>query len=212
MHTNDLIKALAADARSTATPLSPIWWVALGIAVALAAAVFFALLGPRPEVATAAQTSRFLFKFAVAIALAAGAFGVARALARPDESWRKAVAGLAVAPAILAAGVVVELAVLPPDAWTARLVGTNNVVCLTYIPLLGAGPLAVFVLALRHGAPARPALAGAVAGLLAGGIAAAFYAAHCTDDSPLFVVAWYTAAIASLAFLGATAAHRFARW
>ena len=38
-----------------------------------------------------------------------------------------------------------------------------------------------------YGVPTRPALAGAVAGLLAGGLAASFYAAHCTDDSPLFV-------------------------
>ena len=44
-----------------------------------------------------------------------------------------------------------------------------------------------------------PSLAGAVAGLAAGGVAATLYAAHCTDDSPLFVATWYTLAIAALA-------------
>jgi hypothetical protein len=57
-----------------------------------------------------------------------------------------------------------------------------------------------------------PALAGSVAGLLAGGIAAAVYAAHCDNDSPLFVATWYTLAIAGLALLGAIGASRFARW
>jgi hypothetical protein len=88
----------------------------------------------------------------------------------------------------------------------------NSMVCLAYIPLIGIGPLAIFLLALRHGAPTRPALAGAAAGLLAGSIAATFYAAHCTDDSPLFVATWYTIAIAGLAVLGAAGASRFARW
>jgi hypothetical protein len=44
------------------------------------------------------------------------------------------------------------------------LVGTNNLICLTYVPLMGIGPLAGFIAALRYGAPTRPALAGAVAG------------------------------------------------
>ena len=76
---------------------------------------------------------------------------------------------------------------------------------LTLIPLMGIGPLALFIAALRHGAPSRPALAGAVAGLAAGGIAATLYAAHCTDDLPLFVATWYTLAIAILTGLGALA-------
>ena len=34
-------------------------------------------------------------------------------------------------------------------------------------------------------------LAGAIAGIAASGIAAAFYALDCADDSPLFVCTWY---------------------
>jgi hypothetical protein len=212
MDTNDLIRALAADARQQAASMSSIWWGAVGLAISLAAAVFFTTLGPRPDIATAAETPRFLFKFVVTITLAASAFGLARTLSRPDESWRKAMPYLAIAPALIVVAVIVELFVLPPDTWSAKLVGTNIMVCLTFIPLIGIGPLTIFLLALRHGATARPALAGAVAGLLAGGIAATIYAAQCTDDSPLFVATWYTIAIAGLAFVGAVGAHRFARW
>jgi hypothetical protein len=212
MDTNELIETLVADARQPVAPLSFVWWGAAGVAIALAAVVFFATLGLRPDVAAAAETPRFMLKFVITTMLGASAFGLARGLSRPGEDWRGAAPYLAVAPALLAIAVFVELLLLPPDAWPAKLVGMNSMVCLAYIPLIGIGPLAVFLLALRHGAPTRPALAGAAAGLLAGGIAATFYAAHCTDDSPLFVATWYTIAIAGLAALGAAGASRFARW
>ena len=212
MDTNGLIETLAADSRQPAPSLSSVWWGAAGLAVALAAIVFFATLGLRPDFATAAETPRFLLKFVVTITLAVSAFGLARALSRPGEAWRKVLPYLAAAPAITVMAVVGELFLLPPDVWAARMIGTNSMVCLTYVPLIGIGPLAIFVLVLRHGAPTSPARAGAVAGLLAGGIAATFYAAQCTDDSPLFVAAWYPIAIAGLALLGAVAANRLARW
>lgn len=210
MKTNELIRALAADARQPAPSLALVWWGAVGLAIVIAAVVFAALLGPRPDIAAAAATPRFLMKFAITIALAASSLGVARALLRPEESWRKAY--IAVAPALVVLAVIIELLVTPPESWAGRLVGTNNLMCLTFIPLIGLGPLLLLLLALRQGAPARPAVAGAVAGLLAGGMAATFYAAHCTDDSPLFVATWYSLAIAALAVAGAAIGYRVVRW
>jgi hypothetical protein len=212
METNELIRALASDARLRTASSSSVWWGAIGLAIAVAAAVFFATLGARPDIATAAETSRFLFKFVVTVTLAVSAFRLVRELSRPDETSGRWMLYLATAPALIVIAAIVELSLLPQGAWLASLVGTNSIMCLTYIPLMGIGPLAIFLLALRHAAPARPALAGAVAGLLAGGIAATFYAAHCTDDSPLFVATWYTVAITGLALAGAAGAHRFARW
>ena len=90
--------------------------------------------------------------------------------------------------------------------------GTNSRLCLTFIPLIGIGPLTAFIVAMRHGAPARPGLSGAVAGLLAGAVAATFYAAHCVDDSPLFIAIWYGLAIAGLSAAGAVAAKVWVRW
>jgi hypothetical protein len=188
------------------------WRGAAGLGVILAGFVFFVTLGPRPDFAAAAQTPRFVFKFVVTITLALIAFSLVRKLSYPGEPWRKAAVHLAAVPALLVGAVIVELMLLPPDLWFARLVGRNSLICLTYIPLIGMGPLAVFISALRYGAPTRPILAGAVAGLLAGGLASTFYAAHCTDDSPLFVATWYTIAIAGLVLVGAVAGNRFARW
>ena len=212
MDTSELIRTLAEDTRRPTMPLSTMWWVAVCLAITFAGAVFLAMLGPRPDITAAAETSRFLFKFLITITLAASAFGCARALSRPGETWRRWIPCLAAAPVLIAMAVVAELFALPSDAWLATIIGENNVVCLTYISLTGLGPLAIFLWTLRYSAPTRPALAGAAAGLLAGGIAASFYAAKCTDDSPLFVATWYTLAIATLAILGALGARRFARW
>ena len=212
METSELIRTLAADSRRPATPLFTAWWAATGLAIALAAAAFFAMLGPRPDITTAAETYRFLFKFLFTITLAVSAFGCVRTLSQPGKSWHKVILSLAVAPALIAMAVVVELFALPSDTWSATMVGTNGFVCLTYIMLIGLGPLGIFLRTLHYSAPTRPALAGAVAGLLAGGIAATYYAAQCTDDSSLFIATWYTIAIAILAILGAFGASRFARW
>ena len=212
MDTNELIRTLAEDARRPAMQLTTTWWVAVSLAITFDAAVFLAIFGPRPDIAAAAETFRFLFKFLVTITLAASAFGCARALSRPGETWRSSILCLAAAPALIAMAVVAELFTLPPDTWSATIIGKNNIVCLAYISLTGLGPLAIFLWTLHYSAPTRPALAGAAAGLLAGGIAATFYAAQCTDDSPLFVVTWYTFAIAILAIVGALGARRFARW
>ncbi|MER8862588.1 NrsF family protein [Mesorhizobium sp. M0751] len=212
MRTEDLIKALDADARSEALPLGAAWWVAAGAAIVIAAAVFWLTIGPRPDIAIAMHTMRFLSKFVFTIALAASAFALVRALSMPGASTGRVASWMVAAPLLVIVAVILELFAVPASDWGTRLVGTNMVVCLTFIPLIGIGPLAVFLAVLRHGAPTRPVLAGAAAGLLAGGLAATFYAAHCFDDSPLFVGTWYTIAIAGLAVLGAVGGRLFVRW
>jgi hypothetical protein len=212
MDTNELIETLASDARQPPPSLPSVWWGATGAAMALAAGVFFTTLGVRPDIAAAAESPRFLFKFVVTIALAASAFGLVRALSRPGEAWRKVAPFLAVAPCLIIGALLVELSVSAPETWTAKMAGMNSLFCVTYVTLIGIGPLGFFLLALRYGATTRPALSGAVAGLLAGGIAATFYAVQCMDDSPLFVAVWYPLAVGLLALTGSVAASRLCRW
>ncbi len=83
---------------------------------------------------------------------------------------------------------------------------------MTTIPLMSLPLLAGALYGLRHGAPTRPAIAGAIAGLLSAGLAATLYASHCTDDSPLFVVTWYSLAAAFIAAVGALAGSRVLRF
>ncbi|ESX31563.1 MULTISPECIES: NrsF family protein [unclassified Mesorhizobium] len=212
MRTEDLIKALDADTSSKAMPLRSAWLMAAAAAAVIAALVFFLTIGPRPDIMTAMHTMRFLAKFVFTIVLAVTAFGLVRALATPGASTARAAAWMLAAPLLVAVAVALELFMVPEPMWSTRMVGSNMMICMGFIPLIGIGPLAVFLWMLRYGAPTRPVLAGAVAGLLAGGLAATFYAAHCFDDSPLFVATWYTLAIAVLAGLGALGGRFFVRW
>jgi hypothetical protein len=155
---------------------------------------------------------RFLFKFVFTASLALTAFLCARAFSMPGAYSRRMGLALLLAPALMIAAVMAELTVMPEQTWMPRMIGTNSMICMSFIPLIGIGPLAVFIAVLRYGAPTRPVLAGALAGLLAGGLGATFYAAHCFDDSPLFVAVWYTIAIAVMAALGAIAGRVFIRW
>jgi hypothetical protein len=93
-----------------------------------------------------------------------------------------------------------------------RLVGQNSRVCMTAIPAMSLPLLASALVGLRHGAPTRPTLAGAIAGLLSAGLAATVYASHCTDDSPLFVATWYTIATALVTAVGALAGSKVLRF
>ncbi len=212
MKTDELIKTLGADVKTTAMPLGRMWLVVLAFAAVAAAAVFFMTIGMRPDFMQAMQTIRFLFKFVFTITLAITAFLALRMLAMPGASAGRYGRWLLVAPLLMAAAVVLELFAMPSSDWGKRLVGNNMMICLSFIPLIGLVPLAALLVALKQAAPTRPALSGAVAGLLAGALAATFYAAHCTDDSPLFVATWYSLAIAALGGIGALAGRFFLRW
>jgi len=80
------------------------------------------------------------------------------------------------------------------------------------VPALSLAPLVAVLVMLRSAAPASPALAGAAAGLLSAAAGATLYAFHCFDDSPLFVVTWYTLATVPMVVIGALAGRRLLRW
>ncbi len=212
MKTDDLIHAIAEDATPVGLHPQRSLALALGGAVTAAAILFWLLLGPRGNALASLAEPRFVLKFLVTLALAVVATGLVLRLIRPGAApglWRSA---LLLAPGLLLIGIAGELLAVPAERWMSVLVGVNARVCLTYIPLMGLAPLGLILLALRSGAPTRPALTGAVAGLIAGGISAAFYASHCPDDSPLFVAIWYVLAIAMLVALGALLGRRLLRW
>lgn len=212
MKTDDLIGALVADtARQRIAPQLTLW-LALLASVVVAGTMMLATISVRPDIASAATSIRFLFKFVFTITVAATAFALVRRSLYPESSARLPWPLLFAGPTLLAIGVALELWVLPPDAWSMSATGKNGLYCLTVVPALGIVPLALGIWALRRGAPTRPGLAGLCAGLLAGGIAATFYAANCTDDSPLFVATWYPLAIGMLGVAGAVLGRRFARW
>lgn len=211
MKTNDLIGLLVEDT-SKRWPLGRALAVALIGGVWIAGAIFSFGIQVRPDFGYAVGTPRFLFKFVVTITLAVSAIGLVGRIARPGVPaglWRWAPLA---APALLAAAVIIELLLMPQSTWIDRLIGVNSRTCLTLIPLMAIGPLICLLLALRQGASRHPGAAGAIAGLIASGIAATFYASRCTDDSPLFVATWYPLATGLVVLIGYLAGSKMLRW
>jgi hypothetical protein len=212
MRTDDLVRALAADGGRVRVPLGTRLAVALLATTVSVAVVYFWLHGLRAEVAAFAWSPRIVFKFALPLATAVAAAGLALDLVRPGVPVRRRLVWLGSVGVALAAGVATELAVLPAAAWGPRLVGVNAMRCLATVPVLSVLPLAAAVATLSRGAPTSPAAAGAGAGLAAGAAGALVYAVVCPDDSPLFVAVWYGIAVAAVTGLGALAGRRFLRW
>jgi hypothetical protein len=209
MRTDDLITMLAMD-ETPARPFRARLARALALGVALSALLFLATIGIRPDLATVLGTPRVLFKIGFTLLLALSAGTVAFRIGVPGQPSR---AGLLALPALaLVLGVGAEIAALPTGAWPARLVGDHAPFCLFFIPVLSLLPLAGLFWAYREAAPAHPGRAGAVLGLAAAGAAAALYAWHCPDDSPLFVATWYGIAVALVTGAGALLGRRLLRW
>lgn len=212
MDTDQLIRSLAVDGARRAKPV----WLALGVALLAAAPMsiwfFFWKLGLRPDVMTAMYNPLFDLKFAVTASLAASAIAASVHLSRPEASPGGVVWLLAIPIALLLAGIAYEttLSQLPPRM--TRLIGSNSLICLTAVPVMSLPLLAASLMGLRHGAPSRPALTGAMAGLLSAGLAATLYASNCTDDSPLFVITWYSIATGAVAVTGALVGSRLLRY
>lgn len=211
MTTEDLIRALAADGHVGQRPRTTLL-IALLPGIAFVVVLFFARIAFRQDIDEALHTVRFLFKFTVVVPLAVVTIGALLRCAAPVPEYGWWVRLLPLPVALLGAGVTAELLTIPPSDWMERLIGSNALNCMTLVPLLASGPLAIFIVALRHGAPADPGLSGATAGLAAGSIAAIFYATNCFDDSPLFVVTWYPLAIGSVVLAGYLAGRRALRW
>jgi hypothetical protein len=212
MDTDRLIRTLAADNAHRERPVGAMLAVSLLAAAPIALAMFLMELGVRRDVMSAMRNPFFDLKFLVTLTLASGAIAIALHLSRPEASTRGWAWLLLIPVGLLGIGIAGEMMMPQRLPMMTRLIGSNSRVCLTAIPLLSLPLLAGALFALRHGAPARPAVAGAFAGLLSAGLAATLYASHCTDDSPLFVATWYTLATLFVTAVGALAGSRVLRF
>ena len=212
MKTDDLIAALAADAKSVDMPICRTLALAV-FAGALGALLIFVLkIGIRPDFMAAFDNPRFVLKLALTLILFVAGLGLVWSVAKPGAVPHVWLVALATVPATLAVASLAEMVIVPPGEWEYRLLTPNWLVCVALIPLLAAAPLIALIVALRRGAPTNPVMAGAAAGLLAASIGATLYATHCQSDSPLFVAVWYVLATGIVTVTGALLGHRFLRW
>lgn len=211
MRTDALIRVLAADAapRAGVGRVLAATLVGIGAGVALVA---LTVLGVNPDLGSMLRGPLLLLRQVFPMLLVLGAGLGALCLARPDG--RPGLARLLLAAAAVVGGAVVlrELTRLPPGAWGGAALGETGIACLASVSAMALPLLLGALWALARGATTRPRASGALAGLLAGAIAASIYALHCTEASPLFYAAWYVPALAGATGLGALLGARVLRW
>lgn len=187
-------------------------YLAVGGGVIVALGIAFFGFGVRSDFAT----TRALIFLAVKLAFAIGIVGLAivylTRLTRPGGE-RKVSSFLIIAPFLvimfLAA---VSLGSAPRAHWDRMIVGDDWLECLLSIPIIAIVPFACSIWAVRKGAPTNLVRAGALAGLVAGGVSAIGYALHCTDDSLPFIAVWYGGTIVLCTLAGAALGPRLLRW
>src|SRR6478672_732442 len=214
MRTDELINTLVADhaAQPRPRPIGHGLVMAIIGGLAISSALFSLTLGVRPDILPALSTWRFDLKLSVNLVLVIAAAWVALRLSSPTTKLLSGMRALLVPALLLLAAVIYELVTVPASAWLSRAMGVNGVMCLASIIFLSVLPLTATIYALRQGAPASPAVMGAVGGLLAGALGATVFAIHCTNDSPLFVAIWYALAIGLTAIVGLLVGQYVLRW
>lgn len=207
-----LIDRLCADLRPARHVVARRLAGGAGAGLAVSALLLLLLLGPRPDLALAAATPMFWVKAGYAFALAAVGFWAAERAARPAGKAEPRLRWLLAPLGIVALLAVLQLMAAPPPMQRTLVLGGSAAVCPWLIMLLSVAPFAGLTWAMRGLAPTRLRLAGAVAGLAAGGTGAFVYAVHCTELGAPFLTLWYTLGIAAVALVGALVGPRLLRW
>ena len=184
------------------------------IAVGAVAAVGMTLLalGVRTDLTQTGPLVFLVAKLVFAIGIAVLASIYLMRMARPGGEGRVAITWAAmpfVATMLLA---VISLASAPASHWHMMIMGDQWLECLLSIPIIAVVPFATVVWVMRRMAPTDLTRAGALAGLVAGGLSAVGYALHCTDDSLPFVALWYGGTIVLCTLAGAMLGPRLLRW
>lgn len=211
MKTEQLIQAMAADTERP-RPVETDLPVALGLGATASGLVFLSTMGIRPDLAQALTLLPVLLKHLLPWLVALAGFGLVLRLSRPGaEPGRWPLLLLAV-PMLLGGAMFLEASRVGAAGWAAEMKGTSLATCLVSIILLSIPIAAGALWVLQRGASTQPALTGAMAGLMSGGIAAGLYAFYCYEDSPLFYGVWYVVAVLVVAGGSALAGRRFLRW
>ena len=213
MKTDELVALLARDATPVKRGALPMRIGIFSIVGAIAAfGILVAWLGIRPDLAEAVTGSTYWMKTLYTFGVGIAGFALVERLSRPGAKGRIgwALAGFfTVAILAIAAS---QLIATPPEQMRAAFMGSSWDKCPWRILALSLPGLAVILWTMRRFAPTRPALAGAAAGLLAGGIAATVYGLHCQEIAAPFVALWYSLGMILSAIVGSLIGSRLLRW
>ncbi|MCY7319520.1 MAG: DUF1109 domain-containing protein [Ramlibacter sp.] len=213
MKTDDLVNLLAADTLPVQRKAAP-RRLALALAAGLPLAAVIMLLegGVRRDIGQAMLLPMFWVKLLVPALIAAAGFAVLQRLARPGARPGASWLGIALPVLLLWALAAVSLATAPPELRASLVMGQTWRSCSASIALISLPLFIAAFVALASLAPTRLALAGACAGVMAGGAGAAVYALHCPELEAPFLAVWYLLGMAVPVAAGALLGPRLLRW
>lgn len=210
MKTDDLIATLAAE-RAPPPLRAGRTGLALVAGMAVSAGLFLAVAGPRDGLPDLLMQPLIAAKTLLPALICLLALPALLVRLYPEG---RAVHPLRLAlPLALAAGLWGGgFATLSDAARFAQFTGFAIVECVGLILLIAVLPLWLALRLAARGAPTRPVLTGALAGLVAGAGAATGYSFFCLQDNPIFYVTWYGTAIALSTCAGAWLGGRCLHW
>ncbi|WP_310610391.1 DUF1109 domain-containing protein [Limnohabitans sp.] len=213
MNTHDLIATLATEA-STTSPASGMRRytraIATGLVVSLA--LVLVLWGINPSLNILAHTQAFWVKLLWLVLTCTFAAPVVLHLSRPGVAAGRGVWGIAASLTGMAVLATWQISQVDAATGVQLMLGESWQVCSASIVALSLPLLAALLWMLRGMAPTRPALAGASAGLMAGGLAGLVYSLHCPETAYAFLAVWYVVGMALMASIGAALGARLLRW
>jgi hypothetical protein len=212
MKTNDLIALLATDTLQPQPPVRQQLLQKLVLGAVACGVLMLALFGLNPRMDEMATHPAFVTKMLWLTALMGfSLYGLFR-LARPGVGAGHPLWGIGLALLAMFSLGLVQLLQTDTGARTAQWMGGSWQVCSVSIAALALPILGTMLWALRQLAPTRPVLTGAVAGMLAGSLAAGIYSLHCPETSLTFFAVWYVGGMALANGLGALLGARWLRW
>lgn len=213
MKTEDLISMLATgDTATTAPRADRKYTMAIGWGMAGAALLMLALLRIRHDLLQAVMLPMFWVKIGFVAWLAGGSLYAVLRLSRPGANLAKV--PIAIALPIISIWLIAIFSLLGADSLDrSRLFfGETWKTCPLLIAMLSVPTFVAVMLTMKGQAPTQPRLAGFVAGLLSGAVAAVVYCLHCPEMGAPFVGFWYLLGILIPAGIGALLGESLFRW
>lgn len=213
MNTDDLIEALACDARRV-----PAWRAGgriaccAGMALVAAAVVVWLTLGLRPDLWAVMDDVSFLMRQAYTLSIAGFGGLLLLRLGQPGAPVRLPLAGLGVTVAVILIAVIAEQSAISGPAHMEALLGQSWRSCTLRVVAISLVATPFLFVAARRLAPNRPTLSGFVAGVVAGALAASAYGLFCPEVTVSFMASWYTLGMLGAGAFGAVIGRFLLRW
>jgi len=187
--------------------------LALALLGGLAGSVLVMLvaIGLRHDLQSAMVSFGMWTKLVYTFVIAVFGFWLVERAGRPGAEMTRP--ALMLALPVLAIILLAALQLSAPGAdMPVLIMGRSSRVCAFLVTMTALPTLMATFWALRQLAPTRLTLAGAGAGLFAGGVGAFVYSFHCTESTAPFIAIWYTLGVVLTTAIGAVLGRHLLRW